>query len=206
MRAYLLQCAGEVMRARRSPDVSLGEVAQKAGHSPTLVQYHFGNKDGLLLALLERDATQAMSRMNILAVSDLPAVTKLKLHIGGLVNAYFRAPYLNRLLDDLMRDGAGPHSERVGDLFVTPLVEFQTSLLEQGVREGVFRPIPPFEFYFIVNGACDQLFSTSSGLSRCLGIGEVTDDIRRSYARTITSLVLRGIAADSTLPVERPKA
>jgi AcrR family transcriptional regulator len=195
-RLHLLECAREVMCAKRSPDVSLSEVAQKSGHSPALVQYHFGSKEGLLLAILERDAAVAVGQLRALAESDLPAVTKLKLHIGGMVNAYFRAPYLNRLLHDLMADGAGAHSSDVADLFVKPVVEFQERLLEQGVREGALRPIPPFDFYFIVAGACDHLFSASGGLGRVFGIDEVTEERKRNYVRILTTMVLTGIAAE----------
>ena len=51
----LLVAASELMIERASIDVSLSDIAQKSGVNAALVKYHFGNKDGLLLALLARD-------------------------------------------------------------------------------------------------------------------------------------------------------
>jgi AcrR family transcriptional regulator len=42
------------MIQRSSIDISLSDIAQKSGANAALVKYHFGNKDGLLLALLAR--------------------------------------------------------------------------------------------------------------------------------------------------------
>ncbi len=50
--AKLLKAAGELMTERNSIDISLSELAKKSGINAALVKYHFGNKDGLLLALL----------------------------------------------------------------------------------------------------------------------------------------------------------
>jgi AcrR family transcriptional regulator len=52
--AKLLVAAGDLMIERNTTDVSLSEIAQKSGVNAALVKYHFGNKDGLLLALLAR--------------------------------------------------------------------------------------------------------------------------------------------------------
>src|SRR6266481_394441 len=48
----LLVAASELMIERSSIEVSLSDIAQKSGVNAALVKYHFGNKDGLLMALL----------------------------------------------------------------------------------------------------------------------------------------------------------
>ena len=48
----LLVAASELMIERSSIEISLSDIAQKSGVNAALVKYHFGNKDGLLLALL----------------------------------------------------------------------------------------------------------------------------------------------------------
>ena len=189
-----MQAAGEVMIAKDSADVSLSEIAEKTGLSAALVQYHFGNKEGLLVALLERDSAKAVEQMRALAGMDLPAETKLRMHIGGIINAYFRAPYLNRLLNMLMQTEAGENPRRISELLARPIAEFQRCLLEQGMREGVFKPVPPVEFYFMIVGACDHMFSRRSALSHVFGIETVTDEMKRNYARTLTSMILHGIS------------
>src|SRR3981081_959801 len=62
----LLVAASKLMIERSSIDVSLSDIAQKSGVNAALVKYHFGNKDGLLLALLARDAATEIAQIEYL--------------------------------------------------------------------------------------------------------------------------------------------
>src|SRR6185312_3750771 len=94
----LLVAASELMIERASIDVSLSDIAQKSGVNAALVKYHFGNKDGLLLALLARDAATELSNLEYLLVQPITPTAKLKLHIAAIIRAYHRFPYMNRLI------------------------------------------------------------------------------------------------------------
>ncbi|MFX8620540.1 TetR family transcriptional regulator, partial [Acinetobacter baumannii] len=58
--ARLLAAASSLMIERGSTEISLGDISERSGVNSALVKYHFGNKTGLLIALLERDAQSAM--------------------------------------------------------------------------------------------------------------------------------------------------
>src|SRR5918911_3133677 len=77
----LLVAASELMIERASIEVSLSDIAQKSGVNSALVKYHFGNKDGLLLALLARDAETEVLNLEFLLAQPIAPVAKLKLHI-----------------------------------------------------------------------------------------------------------------------------
>src|SRR5260221_3122724 len=81
----LLVGASELMIERSSIEVSLSDIAQKSGVNAALVKYHFGNKDGLLLALLARDAPTEMSQLENLLGQPISPNSKLRLHIGGII-------------------------------------------------------------------------------------------------------------------------
>src|SRR4030088_740158 len=88
----LLVAASELMIERSSIEVSLSDIAQKSGINAALVKYHFGNKDGLLLALLARDAATEVTHLEYLLSQPLTPTAKLKLHIAGIIKAYYQFP------------------------------------------------------------------------------------------------------------------
>jgi AcrR family transcriptional regulator len=191
--AKLLKAAGELMTERNSIDISLSELAKKSGINAALVKYHFGNKDGLLLALLARDSQLEIENLDYLMRQPISPSEKLKLHIAGIIKAYHRSPYLNRLIHRLLYESSERSAKEVSRLFATPVFEFQRRLLDEGVAAGEFRKVDPVLFYISLIGACDHLFHGRQVMSPVLGLGAVTDDVRRRYVTHMTELICGGI-------------
>jgi AcrR family transcriptional regulator len=191
--AKLLEAAGELMTERNSIDISLSELAKKSGINAALVKYHFGNKDGLLLALLVRDSRSEIENLDYLMRQPISPTEKLKLHIAGIIKAYHRFPYLNRLIHRLLYESNETSAKEVSRFFAKPVFEFQRKLLEEGVEAGEFRKVDPMLFYISLIGACDHLFHGRTAMSPALGIGGVTDEVRRRYVTHMTDLICGGI-------------
>ena len=189
----LLVAAGELMIERNSIEVSLSEIAQKSGVNAALVKYHFGNKDGLLLALLARDAATEMTNLDYLLAQPIPPTAKLKLHIAGIIRAYHRFPYMNRLIHYLLHESSDEAADEVSKFFVAPLLDFHRRLLGEGIRSGEFRNIDPVLFYTSLIGACDHLFFGRHAMSRATGVGPVTDDVCREYIKHMEALICGGM-------------
>ncbi len=193
----LIEAARALMIERNAVDFSLQDVAARSGLNSALVKYHFGNKDGLLLAILERDAARAVAQMKRLAARDLSAADKLGAHIKGVIETYHRHPYMNRLVHMMMHERGEQAAEQVARFFVTPLLAFQKSLLEQGVASGEFKRVEPMFFYHSVIGACEHLFASPAAMRQVFADGSLDDELRRRYAAHVVDLVSRGIVSSA---------
>ena len=189
----LLVAASALMIERSSIDVSLSDIAQKSGVNAALVKYHFGNKDGLLLSLLARDAANEVANLEYLLAQPISPTAKLKLHIAGIIRAYHRFPYMNRLIHYLLHESSTESADQVSKFFVAPLLDFHRRLLAQGIKAGEFRKIDPVLFYTSLIGACDHLFFGRQAMSRASGVGPVTDEVCRDYITHMEALLCGGM-------------
>ena len=192
-RERLLDTAGRLMSDRHSIDVSLSEIAAHSGLNSALVKYYFGNKNGLLLALVEREAAAALQGFKELLRQDLPPTEKLRRHIAGIINNFFRTPYLNRLLHSLLDDRHSRSSRQVNRIFVQPLMELQRELLAAGTQTGEFKPVDPLLFYVSVLGACDHLFNARYAVRSMAGTGDIDDGIRERYIAHVCDVFIHGL-------------
>jgi AcrR family transcriptional regulator len=189
----LVVAASELMIERSSIEISLSDIAQKSGVNAALVKYHFGNKDGLLLALLARDAASEMVQLEYLLAQPIAPTAKLRLHIAGIIRAYHQFPYMNRLIHYLLHESSAAAADEISKFFIAPLLDFHRRLLAEGIQAGEFRPIDPVLFYTSLIGACDHLFFGRHAMSRATGVGPVTDEVCRQYIRHMEALICGGV-------------
>lgn len=199
-RALLLDAASQLLNERNTIDVSLSELAAHSGLNSALVKYYFGNKEGLMLALLKRDAEQALRDLEHLLELPLSPEKKIERHIGAVIETFHRSPYLNRLLHAMLddRNSDTNSAKQIADFFVKPFVRLQRKLLEQGIKAGRFRKVDPVFFYVSVLGACDLIFNARFTLRAVFRVPRITDEMRTRYTEHVTGMVLHGIAARCT--------
>lgn len=193
-RTILLRAAADLMIERGALEVSLNEIAQRSQLNSALVKYYFGSKNGLMLALVEDVLGAGLVQLKGLVEMDMPVVEKLKLHIKGIINVYFRYPFVNRLIHAMMIEEET--ALKVSETISKPLAETQRILLQQGMDSGQFKNIDPMLFYFIVLGACDQLFFGQHVLSHAFGVDRIDEDLKRSYTNALLDMVLSGILTE----------
>lgn len=191
----LIASTAELLSERSSIEVSLMDIARKSGLNSALIKYYFGNKEGLLLAVLERDAEHAMVALRELIELDLPADKKLKIHISGIINAYFKSPYLNQLIHHMVEKGEPDSSNRVNSIFIEPMLEVYRSIIDQGVNEGIFRPAEPAFLYYSLVGAANHIFHASYSVPSTLGVKALNADVKQRYITHISEIYLNGLRA-----------
>jgi TetR/AcrR family transcriptional regulator len=194
-RALLLETASAIMREGDIVDISLSELSLRSGLNSALVKYYFGNNAGLMKALLDRDMAAITHTVDALLRKDMDPESKLRLHLGKMVDTYYTTPYLNRLLMRLVRDSDPEEAKRIAETYLTPLQSAYDRLIAEGVKAGVFRPIDPQLFYFSATGAADRFFSARLVLRHCFDQDTLTDELRDRYKAHIIDLIMAGIKA-----------
>ncbi len=191
--AQLLEAVSQILTERNSTEVSLSDIAAASSLNAALIKYHFGNKEGLLLALVRRDAEVALAQLNDLVAMPLAPEQKIRIHVSGIINTYARHPYLNRLLHELLESKDEAVVRELNAFFVKPLAAAQAALLRQGVEAGVFREVAPVHFYLAVTGACDQFFYSAKSLKYAFGVPDMADGLREAYADFVADMAIKAL-------------
>jgi AcrR family transcriptional regulator len=195
-RTMLLQAARDVMAESNDVDVPLSRIAARCGLNSALVKYYFGNRQGLLFALMDDILSRGIHQMQELSTMEMDPVEKLKLHIRGMVTVYFRYPFINRVFHKLFLDPE--FGDKMATQVSTPLTMAQKALLTEAVEAGMIKPIEPMYFYFIVVGACDHLFFGHHVMRAAYGIDRIDDALMRDYANVLIDLIMNGLRIDPT--------
>jgi AcrR family transcriptional regulator len=157
------------------------------------VTYHFGTKEALFLELARLDMMPAIRRLARLVASDASPEEKLRLHIAGIIGNYSQKPYLNALLNYLLRDEASETSKAIARDMVSPLTTSLETILIDGAAAGVFRVVDPAMTYLMIVGACQYAFSSKLSVTSVMPHARnqaVTD----AYAAAVADMFLRGLA------------
>jgi TetR/AcrR family transcriptional regulator len=194
-RNQLLTAASDIMREGDTIDLSLSELSLRAGLNSALVKYYFGNKNGLMQALLNRDMGKIVSDLSALVEKDMSPEEKLRRHIGAVIDTYYAFPYLNRLLMRIIRDSAPVEAARIAERYLRPISRAYELLIREGVNAGKFRPVDPQLFYFTVTGAADRFYMAKQVLRHCYDRDDLSTDMRDSYREHTVELVMRGLLA-----------
>ncbi len=194
-REQLLEAASLIMREGDTVDISLSELSLRAGLNSALVKYYFGNKQGLMLALLGRDMHTILAGLDALVAKDMTPEDRIRLHIGAVIDTYYTYPYLNRLLMRMVRDASPQDAKDIADKFLRPISGIYETLISEGVKSGAFRDIDPQLFYFTVTGAADRFFTARLVLRHCYDQDDVTEEMRDAYRQHTIDIIMAGILA-----------
>ena len=155
-------------------------------------------RETLLAALLEYSSTHYVEQINGLADMTMSAVDKLRLHVRGIVTTYTKTPYLDRLLHHLIENSPEEEARRISDFYVGRVIKFYRRLIDQGVAEGVFRPVDPVHLYFILVGTGDHLVARRRLLEPIVGSTGFDSTFARSFGDELFTMIFSGVRRSDT--------
>lgn len=192
-RAKIIAAARELMCEKDVLEVSISEITQRAGCNIAAVSYHFGGREGLMVSIARDDAEFAVDQLDRLLAADMSPPDKIAHHVAGIVRAYYRRPYLHRLLHKLIREGSSEAATLVTGFFTRPVAEARRTIIAQGVDEDVFRAVDPNLVGYAIEGACAHIFTSAASRRALLGTGELDEALVERFAASTAELVVRGL-------------
>jgi AcrR family transcriptional regulator len=141
-RNTILDAATSVFRAKGYENARLEDVAEAVSITKASVYYYFPKKSDLLVEICNRAIDRSVARQKRILSSELPVDERLKEavrdHVHGMAanisiwSIFFRELEIE-LHDDPRRKNINAQLKQFGQRF--------QSLLDEGIEEGVFRPL-----------------------------------------------------------------
>ena len=194
-RERIIEAARELMSEKDILEVSISEITRRAGTNIASVSYHFGGREGLMVSLARADADFAIGELDKLVAAQMSPPDKIALHVAGIVRAYYRRPYLHRLLHKLIREGSREAATLVTGFFTRPVAEARRKIIRQGIEQGLFREVEPDLVGYAIEGACGHIYTSAASRSAVLGTGVLDEALVDRFARSTAELVVHGLLA-----------
>jgi AcrR family transcriptional regulator len=188
----LLRAAQEVFAERSVEEVTVEEIAARAGVAVGSIYNHFGSKSGLYAAVVQRALDLDRRYMDLAYTADRGPVDRLYAAADQYLRFYLDNPRYFRMLaypEDPGRYDAGRElSDRLADAVAEQNARM-TAALRDGMAIGQLRSLDPEEVATV-------LWSAWNGI---ISLGWRNDRLRRSepelraLLRTATDVVARGL-------------
>ncbi|MGC7100203.1 TetR/AcrR family transcriptional regulator [Amycolatopsis lurida] len=188
----LLGAAEEIFRDRAAADVTVEEIAERAGVAPGSLYNHFGSKAGLRAAVVERALRADRGHMDHAYRSGRPPIEQIYAAAEEYLAFYLAYPGYFRMLAFPPEPGQYAAGQELADRLAKSVDEQNQRLvavLRQGIETGVLREVDP-------EAAATVLWSAWNGV---ISLGWRPDALRRNedelraLLATATDLVANGL-------------
>ena len=188
----ILQAALEAFSQKGFEGARTRDIAARAGVTLGLVQYHFGTKDELWKAAVERafeDFENGLDR-----VLSNPRADDERALLGKLIRAHVRFVAENTAFIRIMHDEGkhrGPRMRWLSDRHVKPLFSKITALIVRAQENGVLLPdVDPAHFVYTLVGAAGMIFHQAEECKRVAGFDPSHPNAIAAHSRAVEWLFL----------------
>lgn len=190
--------AGTELFAERGFDgTSVERIAHRAGVNKAMINYHFGGKRKLYVAILSATFTEMASRLGPLRGSSQPAESLLREFVSTFAGMVASRPAIPHILLREILSGGRHVDEHLLPHFLA-VFSIVREIVERGVRDGSFRPVHPFLAHLTLIGSLVFFFVTAPVRERVAGAGKlpVPQPSPEEFVRHVQELMARGLAAE----------
>ncbi|MBK8232694.1 MAG: TetR/AcrR family transcriptional regulator [Candidatus Eisenbacteria bacterium] len=153
--------AGEALFAARGLDgASTDEIARLSGVNKAMINYHFGGKEQLYVAILLKNFDRVVGTLREIRMGAYPPDEKLRRFIGAFGRMHIEHPHLSSMvLREVLAGGAS-----IDDVLRPRLIAvfgLLSEILAEGVGSGVFRQVDPAHAHLSILGSLMFFFATA---------------------------------------------
>jgi AcrR family transcriptional regulator len=196
----LLTAGTELFAGRGYDGVPVAAIAEKAGVNKAMINYHFGGKRNLYLAIITTTFSEIVAGAERLAESTQPAPSVLRDLVTLLADAAARRnPHFPAMM---LREAVSGGKHLEAEIIAYPLrvAEVVRRIVERGIREGAFRPVDPLLTHLSLVGGLLFFFATAPLRARMFAERRLPrrPPDAEGYVRHMQDLIIRGLEAPAT--------
>jgi len=193
-RRAILDAALDLFSERSFDGASTRSIAELAGVTQPLLNYHFAGKEELWRAavddLFERFRTSTQQRLSGLRGVD--DVTIAKLMVRHFVEFSAANPQLHRIIMQESK-ADGPRMDYLVDRHVRPIYERTFAMFESLASAGAMPDIPAAHLYYILTGAGPTMFVLAPECRRLTSLDPLSDDVIEAHADAVCRLLFGSV-------------
>jgi TetR/AcrR family transcriptional regulator len=191
-RRAILDAALDLFSDRSFDGASTRAIAEVAGVTQPLLNYHFAGKEELWRAavddLFERFTTSMELRLSGLrGVDDL---TIARLMIRHFVEFSAANPQLHRIIMQESKR-AGDRLDWLIETHVRSIYENAVAMFERLAARGELAPVAPAHLYYLLTGAGASVFVMAPECQRLTGVDPFAPEFVTAHADLVVDLLLR---------------
>lgn len=194
-----LVAAGTELFAERGYDgVPVAAIAQKADVNKAMINYHFGGKRKLYLAIVSATFAEIVARVERLADSPRPAPEVLRELIAavGEVATRRHPHFCSMMLREVVAGGRNLDPELIDK--PARILGAVQRIVARGVSDGDFRPVDPLLTHLSLVGSLVFFFATTRFRERVLAKRRpaIKPPDAAAYVKHVQDLLTHGLAAE----------
>jgi TetR/AcrR family transcriptional regulator len=190
-RRAILDAALDLFSERSFDGASTRSIAELAGVTQPLLNYHFAGKEELWRAavddLFERFRTSTQQRLSGLRGVD--DVTIAKLMVRHFVEFSATNPQLHRIIMQESKR-AGARLDWMVETHVRPLYENAVAMFERLAARGELAPVAAAHLYYLLTGAGATVFVLAPECQRLTGVDAFAPEFVAAHADLVVDLLI----------------
>ena len=191
-RERILAAALAAFSERGFDGASTRQIAARAGANLGLLQYHFGSKQDLWRAAVERAFAELRSGVEQALREPAPADERERTRrlIRGYVRFVARNPEFVRIMHDEGKR-RGPRMRWLVDHHVKPLYQAFRAQLERAQQRGALPAhVDALHFHYVLIGAVGLIFHQAEECKRLTGVDPSDPAVTEAHAEAVEHLLL----------------